>query len=139
MVTDEQIQQELDVYNPLIPGPGELSATMFIELTGEDLLRQWLPRLVGIERTVVLRLPGDGDGAPPGGEIRAEPEASHAESLTRPDVTASVHYVRFRLDPAQVERFARGPVTLAVDHPEYRHHAVLPDEVVAELLTDLRD
>ena len=34
MVTDEQIQKELDVYNALIPEPGELSATMFIELTG---------------------------------------------------------------------------------------------------------
>ena len=28
-----QIQQELDTYNPLIPGPGRLAATLFIELT----------------------------------------------------------------------------------------------------------
>jgi len=34
MVSDEQIQKELDVYNALIPEPGELSATLFIELTG---------------------------------------------------------------------------------------------------------
>jgi hypothetical protein len=160
MVSDEQIQKELDVYNPLIPGPGELSATLFIELTGEDLLRQWLPRLVGIERAVVLRLPGSGgvaggpngssppgdgpprDGSagsgPPGGEVRATPEGAHEEALTRPEITASVHYVRFALDPHQVERFAEGPVTLALDHPEYRHHAPLPDDVRAELLTDLR-
>jgi len=31
--SDEQIQTELDIYNPLIPSPGELSATLFIELT----------------------------------------------------------------------------------------------------------
>jgi hypothetical protein len=133
MVSDEQIQKELDVYNALIPEPGELSATLFIELTGEDALRDWLPRLVGIEHSVVLRLPG---AAPE--VVRAVPEAAHEEALTRPEITPSVHYIRFALDPAQVERFAAGPVTLAVDHPEYRAESVLSDEVRAELLTDLR-
>ena len=52
MTTDEQIQHELDVYNRLLPSPGELSATLFLELTSEDQLRTWLPRLVGIERAV---------------------------------------------------------------------------------------
>src|SRR5271167_4727642 len=48
MFTDAQIQHELDVYNRLLPTPGELSATLFIELTSEEVLRTWLPRLVGI-------------------------------------------------------------------------------------------
>jgi hypothetical protein len=147
MVSDEQIQKELDVYNALIPEPGELSATLFIELTGEDALRDWLPRLVGIEHSVILRLPaqdpareisGVVDGLPEGDIVRAVPEAAHEEALTRPEITASVHYIRFALDPAQVERFAAGPVTLAVDHPEYHAESVLSDEVRAELLTDLQ-
>ena len=54
--TDEGIQGELDVYNRLLPSPGELSATLFIELTTDADLRHWLPRLVGVERTVVLEL-----------------------------------------------------------------------------------
>ena len=29
----EKVQHELDVYNALVPGDGELSATMFIEIT----------------------------------------------------------------------------------------------------------
>jgi len=132
MVSDEQIQKELDVYNALIPEPGELSATLFIELTGEDALRDWLPRLVGIEHAVVLRLPGDGP------VVRAVPEAAHEEALTRPEITASVHYIRFTLVPDQVARFAAGPVTLAVDHPEYRAESVLSEIVRSELLTDLR-
>src|SRR5580693_6974221 len=140
MVSDEQIQKELDVYNALIPGPGELSATLFIELTGEDALRDWLPRLVGIEHAVVLRLP-EGPGGTGGGGgpvVRAVPEAAHEEALTRPEITASVHYIRFTLDPDQVDRFAAGPVTLAVDHPEYRAESVLSEIVRTELLTDLR-
>ncbi len=147
MVSDEQIQKELDVYNALIPEPGELSATLFIELTGEDALRNWLPRLVGIEHAVILELPGEDpalevagvvDGLPGANVVRAVPEAAHEEALTRPEITASVHYIRFTLDAAQVERFAAGPVTLAVDHPEYRAESVLSDEVRSELLTDLR-
>ena len=147
IVSDDQIQKELDVYNALIPEPGELSATLFIELTGEDALRDWLPRLVGIEHSVILRLPAqdparetDGvvDGLPEGEIVAAVPEAAHEEALTRPEITASVHYIRFALDPAQVERFAAGPVTLAIDHPGYHAESVLSDEVRAELLTDLR-
>jgi len=135
MVSDEQIQKELDVYNALIPEPGELSATLFIELTGEDALRDWLPRLVGIEHSVILRLaPGDADR---GGVVRAVPEVAHQEALTRPEITASVHYLRFTLDPDQVERFSAGPVTLVLDHPEYRAEEVLADEARSELLTDL--
>jgi len=140
MVSDEQIQHELDVYNPLIPQPGELSATLFIELTGEHLLRQWLPRLVGIERAVLLRLGGQaGAGGPDGADgVRAVPEAAHEQALTREEITSSVHYVRFALDPSQVERFAAGPVTLVIDHPAYAEEAELPDEVRRELLGDLR-
>ena len=133
MATDEQIQGELDVYNPLIPEPGELSATLFVELTDEAALRQWLPALVGVERSVVLRL-GEGEASE---ELRSIPETAHEEQLTRADVTASVHYVRFALSPDQVERFAAGPVALGVDHPAYRHETSLGDEVRRELFADL--
>ena len=138
MMTDQQIQGELDIYNALLPSPGELSATMFIELTDELSLREWLPKLVGIERSVELRV-GAAEGGPvPEADIaRAVPEAAHEEALTRPSITSSVHYVRFPLAPAQVERFAAGPVVLAVVHPDYRHATVLDDATRRELLADL--
>ena len=60
MLSDQQIQHELDVYNRLIPAPGELSATLFLELTSEEELRTWLPRLVGVQRSCELRI-GEGD------------------------------------------------------------------------------
>ena len=56
MVSDQQIQHELDVYNRLLPAAGELSATLFLELTSEEQLRTWLPRLVGVERSCQLRI-----------------------------------------------------------------------------------
>jgi hypothetical protein len=130
IISDEGIQAELDVYNPLIPEPGQLSATLFVELTSDDLLRAWLPKLVGIERSVVLRFGG--------GEVHSMPEEVHDQHLSRDDVTATVQYVRWELTPAQVEAFAAGPVELAIDHPEYQEAAVLAPDVVAELLGDLR-
>lgn len=132
--TDAQILGELKVYNPLIPDPGELSATLFIELTDEASLREWLPKLVGIEGSLLLRF-GPGGGEP----ARSIPEEAHAEQLTREDVTASVHYVRFNLTPDQVRSFESGPVFLASDHPDYQVEVELSTDTREELLSDLQD
>lgn len=134
LISDDAIQAELDVYNPLIPDAGQVSATLFIELTSDDQLREWLPKLVGIEAAAVLRL-GEGDDAV---EVPCTVDPEHALQLTRETITASVHYVGWDLSPEQVERFARGPVVLAFDHPAYRHDVALSDDTVAELLADLR-
>ena len=57
MLTDEQIQHEVDTYNELIPGQGQLSATLFIEIADTAKLYEWLPKLVGIQRAVSFWLP----------------------------------------------------------------------------------
>ena len=134
LISDEAIEGELRAYNPLIPEPGELACTLFIELTSEVALREWLPRLVGIERSVELRI-GTGDERL---VVPCIPDAEHAEHLTRDETTASVHYLHFQLTPEQVEALGSGPVELAVTHPAYDHATPLGEEVVAELLSDLR-
>jgi len=132
MLADADIQAELDVYNPLIPESGELSATLFIELTSQEQMREWLPKLVGIERSMVLRL---GPGAE---EVRAQPEADHASQLTRDEITASVHYIRFSLTTDQVSAFEAGPVVLGADHAAYPHGTELSEATRVSLLEDLR-
>jgi hypothetical protein len=135
ILTDEGIQGELDVYNRLLPAPGELSATLFIELTSEQDLRHWLPRLVGIERALAFELaPGGGE---PATAVASVPEATHAEALTREEVTPAVHYLRFPFTEAEVARFAAGPVALAVRHPAYEARTELAEETRQELLADL--
>lgn len=129
LLRDEQVQAELDVYNPLIPEPGQLSATLFVELTSEAELREWLPKLVGIERSVELRV---GDRA-----VRCIPEESHEKQLTREEITASVHYIRFELSPEEVAAFDAEPVVLAVDHPAYHEATPLSEETRASLSRDL--
>jgi hypothetical protein len=131
LITDESIVTELDTYNPLIPESRQLSATLFVELTTADDLREWLPKLVGIERAARLRLT-DGTVVP------ALVEEQHEERLTRDEITSTVHYVRWELTPIQVDSFAAGPVTLALDHPAYRRSTLLTEANRQELLADLR-
>lgn len=134
LYSDEQIETELRIYNPLIPEPGNLSATMFVELTSEAALREWLPRLVNVERSVQLRI-GSGDQVE---TLAMRLDADHEAQLTREDTTSAVHYLNVSLTPAQIDRFATEPVVLSIDHPEYRHEATLGADNIAELLTDLR-
>ena len=116
----------------LIPDAGELSATLMIELTTERELREWLPRLVGIERHIAVVLP-DGTG------IVGAPSEEDELRLTRDDITAAVHFLKFRFSSSDVEMFASGPVHIVVDHPDYDQDVLLTPEQHAQLLSDLRD
>jgi hypothetical protein len=131
IISDEAIATELAIYNPLIPEPGSLAATLFVELTSADDMRAWFPRLVGIETSVEIRLPN-------GEVVGCVVDADHAEQLTRDDTTAAVHYVHFTFTDEQIASFASGRSELAVIHANYQHAAVLSEENTAELLADLR-
>ncbi|MEO7557299.1 MAG: DUF3501 family protein [Acidimicrobiales bacterium] len=131
ILTDDGIQSELDTYNPLIPEPGALAATLFIELTSKDDLMTWLPMLVGIERAVQLRV---GDIVVP-----ARPDPEHERQLTRETITPSVHYIHFELQPAQVDAISADAavVSLAIAHEHYQHSTELDGATIGELARDL--
>src|SRR6478736_325734 len=75
MLRDEQIAHEVDTYNQLIPDAGELSGTLFLELTSDAQLREWLPKLVGIEFEVGFNLPD-------GSRVMGRPSDEVDERLT---------------------------------------------------------
>jgi hypothetical protein len=131
IISDEAIQVELDIYNRLLPQVGELSATLFIELTSDALLREWLPKLVGVERALGIAIGED--------IVGSAPEEAHAAALVRETITPAVHYLRFGFSSAQVVAFADAEeVALVARHPEYEARTVLPDPVRQALLGDLR-
>jgi hypothetical protein len=130
IISDEAIQTELDIYNRLLPAPGELSATLLIELTTEQELREWLPKLVGIETMVGVAMDGD--------VVLSVPEADHAAALSRDEITPAVHYLRFPFGDGQVEAFrTASEVALVSEHPAYPARSVLAPAVREELLGDL--
>ena len=130
VISEEGVLDELRAYNPLIPEPGQLCATIFIELTSDTAMREWLPKLVGIERSFRIRLAN-------GREVAPVTDEQHDASLTREDVTAAVHYIRFEFSPEDLTAFGEGPVQLLCAHPNYLEVAELASFTVAELASDL--
>jgi Protein of unknown function (DUF3501) len=133
MLTDEAIAHEVETYNELIPNPGELSGTLFIELTDDAALREWLPKLRDIEFHVYFEVGTRGSGS----RVQAVP--SDEERLTRDDITSTVHYLKFPFDAQQRADFASGSARLAIDHPEYQVWVELNDVQRAELARDFAD
>ena len=129
----DRVRDELDVYNDLIPEPGELSATMLIEITEESQIRERLVSLIGIDEAVTMEI---GDSASGNRVcIRGVFEAGRSKE----DKLSAVQYVRFPLSATARRAFLAGsqPVRLVIDHPNYRHEAVLDDAVRQSLAQDL--
>jgi hypothetical protein len=124
---DEKIQHELDVYNAILPEPGELAATLFIEVTSDRALQRILEQLVGLPEHVWLVA----------GESRSR--ATFDRGQFEADKLAAVQYIKFPLSP-EAQAALRTPgaqVRLSIDHPHYQHTALVGDEVRAELAKDL--
>jgi hypothetical protein len=125
------IRHELDTYNELVPGEGELSATMFVEIADRDLRERRLVELAGLEKAVSLYI--GGMALPAHAEMRGE--------LT--ERTTAVHYLKFTLGPAGTERLlaaaaaGANDVLFDVDHPKLAARVPLPPNVLRALARDL--
>jgi hypothetical protein len=127
-----KIQHELDVYNELMPGDRELSATLFLEITDPGAVRPELDRLVGIDEHVALVL-GEGDAAE---TIPAHFDPKQFEQ----DRISAVQYLRFPLGETGARGIADARVRtrIRVDHPNYRQEAEIPTGIRQSLVADLR-
>ena len=125
----EQIQGELEAYNPLIPQGSELIATLMIEIDEPNRRLTALQKLAGIEESVYLSIGSD--------RIKAKP-TDYEDRTTEVGKTSSVHWVRFAFTKAQIAAFKREneTVILGIAHPQYGHMAVVPAEARAELARD---
>lgn len=127
LVEEAQIQAEIDVYNSLMPAPGELSATLFLENPPGADARVELHRFIGLDEHVSLIIGPH--------RVRAKFEAGRQED----DRISAVQYTRYRLGPEAAAALAVPGTELAVeiDHPSYRHRTVLSEEARASLARDL--
>ena len=133
IVDEGKIQDEIAAYDVLLPSPGELSATLFIEIPEiarmtTAQMREAVNRFQGLDQEAVwLHL-----GAT---RVPARFESGH----TKEEKMAAVHYLRFAV-PAEA-RAALGDlsqaVRLVVEHPRYRAEAVVPPALRQEMARDL--
>jgi len=109
---EEAIQDELEVYNPLVPDGSNFKATMLIEYEDVDARRAALMDLKGIEDRVYIAV----DGC-------AKVWAIADEDLPRENEvkTSAVHFLRFELMSDMVAALKRGAgLSVGVDHQNYR-------------------
>lgn len=128
---DARIQDEIDVYSALLPRPGELSATLMIEIADKDQIKPVLDRFMGIDTGQCVWMQVGKEFA-----VAGEFEAGHSDA--EQGKLAAVHFVRFAFPPEAVRAFADAPVHLAVDHPAAQARTELSAETKAALLEDLR-
>jgi hypothetical protein len=129
IVDASKIADEVDVYNALLPKPGELAATLMIEIDQAAEIKPVLDRLLGIDTRDYVKMTIGPH------VIVGEFESGHSDE-ERGKLSA-VHHVRFALPPAAREQFRTAEVALVIEHPNERARTVLTDETKRRLLDDL--
>jgi hypothetical protein len=133
IVDEAKVRDELDAYNPLIPAPAELSATLFIEIPelarmSQEQVREAVNRFQGLERDALWLVLGEA-------RVPALFEPGHSKE----EKMAAVQFVRFRVTDEARGALAnpQAPALLVVRHPSYEAQQALPPGTRAELLADL--
>lgn len=125
----EGIQEELDVYNPLIPDGSNWKATFMMEYSDVEERKEALAKLLGVEKALYMQVDGF---------ERVHPIANEDLDRETEEKTSSVHFVRFELTPEMVSAAKQGAVICAgIDHPHYCEETELPAEVRDALAGDL--
>ncbi|HUY18558.1 MAG TPA: DUF3501 family protein [Candidatus Binataceae bacterium] len=123
------IQHEIETYNELMPGGGELSATLMIEFLEEPAQRtERLRELLGIDRHLWIAI-----------DARRIPARFDIRQMTTDRVSA-VQFVRFPLGIGHdrfLEQANKGQVAIEVDHPKLAGRYTVEAELAATLAEDL--
>ena len=124
-----EIEEEIAAYNPLIPDGDNWKATFMIEYPDPVERAEKLTKLVGIEDRVWLRV---------GGEEKVYAITNEDLDRSREEKTAAVHFMRFQLETASIERLKNGgQLDAGIDHPEIQIETSVPKKVLNSLLGDL--
>ena len=126
---DEQLQDELIAYNPLIPNGKELTATLMFEIDNPISRAAFLGKVGGIEETVFMKINGE--------KIKAVPEEDVDRTSTE-GKASSVQFIHFNFTDDQIEKFQSNSseIELGIDHKEYSHSTKLSKENIASLSAD---
>ena len=126
---DEQLQDELTAYNPLIPNGKELTATLMFEIDNPISRAAFLGKVGGIEETVFMKINGE--------KIKAIPEED-VDRTSAEGKASSVQFIHFNFTDDQIEKFQSNSseIELGIDHKEYSHSTKLSKENIASLSND---
>ncbi|WP_282604653.1 DUF3501 family protein [Pelagibius sp. Alg239-R121] len=126
---DEQLKDELEAYNPLIPQGSELVATVMFEIDEPVRRATFLSKLGGVEETAFFQFDGE--------TVIGVPEED-VDRTTADGKASAVQFIHFPFTADQVAKFRSegNQVILGFKHEFYSHMAVLPEAVRAALAQD---
>ena len=126
---DEQLKDELDAYNPLIPGGSELIATLMFEIDNPVSRAAFLSKVGGIEKKVFMKIDED--------VIKAVPEED-VDRTSAEGKASSVQFVHLKFNTDQIKKFKLGSLKaeIGIDHKEYSHTTKLTDVTLKSLAAD---
>ena len=127
---EEQIPDEIEAYNTLIPKGDELVATLMFEIPDAELRARVLAGLGGVEETVTLEI---------GSETITATAEEDVDRTTADGKASSVQFIHFPLTTDQKAAFQNSAnrVTVGIGHTNYGHMAIIPDAMREELSRDL--
>ncbi len=130
LVDPKLIQNEIDIYNELIPGKNQICATMLIEIQEKQFIKPVLDSLIGLNRNCVF-LEFEGE--------KIEPIFDQGQ-LTDDRISA-VQYLTFNFTEKQVAKFVNGKsqAKLIINHKNYKANATFSSVQHKVLIDDLKE
>ena len=126
---DEQLNDELTAYNPLIPNGKELVSTLMFEIDNPVIRATFLGKLGGVEENVFIKIDND--------IIYGKPEID-VDRTSAEGKASSVQFIHFEFDQNQISKFKGNNVSieLGIGHKEYSHSTKISESTIKALSSD---
>jgi len=125
---EEEIQDEINAYQPLIPEGNNLKATMLIMYSDVNHRKTMLSKLKGIENNIWLTVDNSQ-------KLYAIPDEDLERSNDKK--TSAVHFLRFQLDEECIQGFQNScEIFLGCDHKDYNKSIQIDKLIIQSLRKD---
>ena len=130
IVLEDRIEEEIQVYNELIPETGSLISTIFLENPDQDQIKPSLDSLMGIDRGQKLWIEFGNE------RVYAKFEEGHSNEIK----ISAVHFLKFLFSAQQRSALKLLPtyeIYLGVAHEGYKYITKVSEALVKMLITEL--
>ncbi len=129
IVHDDKIQDEIDIYNSIMPSKDGLSATLFIEVTEENKIKSILNQFIGLTTGEIIYL-----------RIGVEKVfAVFEQGREEEDKISSVHYLQFQLTKDQIKQLGNpdSSIKIGINYNDYSYVKEMSNAMQESLHKDL--
>ena len=126
---DEQLKDELNAYNPLVPNGRELIATLMFEIDNPVSRAAFLGKVGGIEEKIFMKIENE--------NIKAVPEQD-VDRTSEEGKASSVQFIHFKFNDDQIAKFKSGNaiIEIGITHKDYSHTTKLSVDNIKALSGD---